>query len=370
MENLRKLDSTSLKLWFIIISKGVESMEKSNVFESIFNPTSFDYELSEKLFLDVWTRWNKPEQISDAGEIVRFLKEIVEESDGLVIVDHFSHSNYDNVHSIQYEEPYTKIVWKDFNYIREKYLAKNMSEDDAMHWDMFGCATYTYTLLHIRKIKFIQVKNHLFVLLLSHLIPYKQVKKFLLKDGNELIGEENNKEDFYREFVFWEGDKENVVKHICTVNNLPYYTCLLQPKEGNLPTSISRKIMLYETLNEVVDRMNKVKDILEDLDEYDYDQLFAQGNSMRRILEYALKFFCLYNEIELKIDVKYGNVMLGDLKKQVNDADLGIEIKQELVTTSNELSHDSGEIFSKDEVIEFWGNVRELLDQVSASILK
>ena len=75
--------------------------------------------------------------------------------------------------------------------------------------------------------------------------------------------------------------------------------------------------MLNETINEVSDRMNKVRDTIIHSNEYDYDKLFSQGNTIRRILEYILKFFCLYEEIEVKIDGKYGNVKLSELRKAI-----------------------------------------------------
>lgn len=200
------------------------------------------------------------------------------------------------------------------------------------------------------------------------MIPVKDVKKVILKPNCELIDEEVSKTEFYREYSFWEGEKEDCKKHICIVNNLPYYSCLIQPKQGGSRAEVSKKIMIFETVNEALQRMGKTKTILESLDRFDYDQIFAQGNTMRRILEYTLKLYCIFKEIELEIDTKYGHINLGKLKSNINKSQENIIIKQNLIDTANELSHDSGEVFSKEEVIEFWSNINQLLEEIHLEI--
>lgn len=340
-----------------------------DLLDSILNPKSFRYELSEDLFLDLWETWGKPRELVNAEEINSFLKELVDKSNGLVIVDHYSYSNYDHIHKVVFDKPYTKIFWKDFNNLRIKNLEKKLDEFETLNWQLFGFGTYLYTLLHIRKIKFKIIDNHLYVLLLSNLIPSKKVEKYLVNGNSELISTDNYSEEFYTEYSFFEGEKKDLIKHICTVNNLPYYTCLIQPKEGASTTAFSKTIMLVETINETKNRMKKVKEKLEESYEYDYDNLFAQGNTIRRILEYVFKFYCLIKELDLKIDEKYGNTLLGELRKEINKADIHINIDNRIIKMANELSHDSGQVFSKEEIIQFAEDVQELLDQVYVEIL-
>lgn len=345
-------------------------MEDFPLLKSILFPKEYEYELSEKLFNDIWESLGKPKELTEGKEIFNFLDDVIEKSKGYVILDHFSHINYDNIHSIKYEDPYTYIYWKDNNTYREKYLKKTINEDEMMFWQMDGYATYSYMLLHIQKIKFIKLGSHLVIIFLLNLIPSKKVKKTLLKSGNELISEENNKNDLYKEIMFWEGDKEQCKKHIAIVNNLPYYSCLIQPKEGCFDTVISKKILLNETINEIYERMQKVHSTLLSLNDYEYDDLFSQGNTIRRILEFALKFLCIYRSIELNIDEKYGHIKLGELRKEINARYDTISITQGLVNIANELSHDSGEVFSKEEVVGFWEDVNGLLEQVKEILLK
>jgi hypothetical protein len=341
-----------------------------SLLNEILNPKTFEYELSEKLFLDIWEKWGRPQELTNSKEIAEFLNEIIEKSKGYVILDHFSHINYDNINRIEYKEPYTLIYWQDNNKYREKYLSQTISEDELMVWQINGFATYIYMLLHIKKLKFVKIGSHLFILFMVNLIPPKIIKQFLLKPPNKLISEENNKESLYKEFIFWEGDQKDCIKHMCIVNNLPYYTCLLQPKERNFDTLFSQILLLSETLNDITERMDRVYESLVKLNDFDYDELFSQGNKVRRILEYALKFFCLYTGIELKIDEKYGHVKLRDLKNEINKHYEQLNINKELIITANELSHDSGEVFSKEEVINFWKEAKELLDQIKIIIMK
>lgn len=77
----------------------------SDLLNEIINPKTFDYELSEKLFLDLWEKRGKPKELVNAEEITSFLKELVDKSKGLVIVDHYSYSNYDHIHKVVFDEP-------------------------------------------------------------------------------------------------------------------------------------------------------------------------------------------------------------------------------------------------------------------------
>lgn len=346
----------------------ISSLMEMPRLQEILYPTSFPYELSEKLFLDLWEEFGRKVYLIDPVEINDFLTRLIDLSKRDVNLDQFSLTNYDNIISIEYEKPYYKIYWKNFEAYREKYLNGNLEGNEEQTWKMFGYGTYIYTLTHISKLKFIQEGNHLFVLILSNLIPVKAAKNTLLKPNCNLIDEEINKTEFYRQYSFWEGDKVDFKKHICIVNNLPYYSSLIQPKQGVSDIEYSKKIMLFETVNEALQRMKKTKSILESLDKFDYDQIFAQGNIIRRILEYTLKLYCLFKEIEIDIDTKYGNITLGKLRSEIKNFPENITIEQKLINTANELSHDSGEVFSKEEVVEFWNDAKILLELIHKEI--
>ncbi|MED1122795.1 hypothetical protein [Bacillus atrophaeus] len=326
-----------------------------------------DYKMSEKLFLDLWGEWGEPEEIIDGEQIKEFLTQLIDMSKGLIILDHFSFINYDHISSIKYEKPYLKIYWKDFNEYREKYLKKQLTEEEKVNWAVFGFDTYSYMLLHVNKVKFVKVKNHLFILFRTNLIPDKKAKKLLLSQDNELISEENFKHLLYKNYSFYEGNKDFLIKHDCIVNNLPYYSCLIQPKEKN--GSQTRRILLYYTLQEIIERMNAVRNSLSTVNEYDYDVMYSLGNTIRRILEYTFKFLCIYKDLDIKIDKKYSDIHLGDLRKKFKEQYKDIKFEQNIIDRANQLSHDSGVIFEKEDVELFWSHVKELIETVINKVL-
>lgn len=325
-----------------------------------------DYCVSEQLFLDIWEKYGCPKEICDKVIISDLINEIINKSKTNIVLDHYSQINFDYITKIENKDGYTLIYWYDKNKIREKYLANELNEHDMQIWCVFGYATYDYILLDIEKIKFVKVNNHIFILLKSNLIPQRQISKYIL-EGNEHIETEENTTELYTKYTFFEGNPENIIKHICFVGNLPYYTCVIQPKENIPGTGISKKLLLQETIIEIKMRLEKAHKRLLETEEYDIDELFGVGNTIRRIMEYALKYYCVINKIDLsklQIEQKYGYIELGDLRKIINKDGNAI-ISQKLVNKANELSHDSGTSFSKTKLIEFYSEVFELLNQLT-----
>ena len=99
----------------------------------------------------------------------------------------------------------------------------------------------------------------------------------------------------------------------------------------------------------------------------DRDEIFSKGNTIRNILEYTLKHFCVIRGIEMNIEQKYGHIDLGELRKKIKDIP-NINIPQSLVNTANELSHDSGKKYNIENVREFYGDVCELIKQIKDTI--
>ena len=324
------------------------------------------YELSEQLFLDVWNNFGSPSEIFDKQLINKFLTELVTISKGWIILDHYSYINFDNVKKIEADGKYTKIFWKDFNNLREKYLSKTISEDELMTWQIFGYYTYQYVLMDISKVKFLKVHSHLFVLLQANIIKPKEIEKHLLT-GNELISKEVNTDELYTEYVFFEGNEKNIIKHSCIFEHLPYYSVIIQPKENCTASSVtSKQIMLYETLNDIQNRLENTQHKISKTSATDFDELFSKGNTIRRILEYALKHYCVWANIPIEIEDKYGYIELGKLKKILSKSNIGIP--QSLINIANELSHDSGASFTKDDIVQFYNNVYDLISTISQAI--
>ena len=176
-----------------------------------------------------------------------------------------------------------------------------------------------------------------------------------------------NTDELYTEYIFLEGNSEDIIKHSCIFGHLPYYSVIIQPKENCTALSVtSKQIMLFETLNDIQERLENTHYKITKTSVNDFDDLFSKGNTIRRILEYALKHYCVWANIPIEIEDKYSYIELGKLKKILSKSN--IEIPQTLINIANELSHDSGAQFTKDDIINFYNTVHDLISTIGQAI--
>lgn len=142
----------------------------------------------------------------------------------------------------------------------------------------------------------------------------------------------------------------------------------MQPKEGIPSTVISKNLLLTYTIREINMRLDKVYYALE-TGGLDRDELFAKGNTIRNIMEFALKHFCVIFNIKLEIEKKYGHIDLSDLRRKIKDT-MQIEITQGLINKANELSHDSGKKYTLDDIKDFYEEVIKLMNEIQQRIYK
>lgn len=327
----------------------------------------YDYETSEQLFIDIWEKYGFPDEVDDAEVIFNILNDLVIESKHKIVLDHYSHINFDKIIKVEYDKQNSifKLYWLDNNKYRLDYLNHELSEMDSMIWFVIGYCTYEYLAVDINKIKFFKKNNHIFVIIQANMITEKELRKKVI-GKNETIEIENCTKELYARYIFWEGNEEDLIKVECIANNLPYYVCVIQPKERIPSTVFSKRLLLLYTLKEINERLQKVGDALQQ-GNLDRDELFSKGNTIRNIMEYALKHFCVIFNIPMNIEQKYGYIDLGELKKKIKEE---IEIPQSLINTANELSHDSGKKYSLDDIKSFYGRVKILIDEIQKYILR
>lgn len=327
----------------------------------------YDYETSEQLFLDIWRKYGSPDEVEDIELIYNILNELIVQSKHLIVLDHYSHINFDEIIKVEYDEKNSifRLYWLDNNRFRLANLEHNLSEMDGLIWAMSGYCTYEYIAIDICKIKFVKIDNHLFVLLQANMVTEKELKNKVI-GKNEIIEIENCTDELYSRYIFWEGDKKDLIKVECIANNLPYYVCVIQPKERIPDTGVSKNLLLTFTIKEINNRLQKVWNALEK-GGLDRDELFAKGNTIRNIMEYALKHFCVIFNIKLEIEKKYGHIDLGDLRKKIKDT-MEIEITQGLINKANELSHDSGKKYMLEDIKDFYRDVIKLIEEIQHRI--
>lgn len=321
---------------------------------------SFDYKMSQKAFIDTWGEFGQPKEIYDKEECFRFLTRLNEVTGGLVIVDHFSYTNYDHISGVKLEDNYLYIYWKNYE--------ENPPHND-MEMEVFGNSTYIYSLCNLRKLKFIEVNGHLFILFMPNVSKIKEVKKFLSIENLEMDKElliNDNKENLYTNFRFI---KENKI-HECVIHNLPFYSFLIQPKQKSVDVGFSKKLLLIETLRYAVDRIQKGIKLLHILNNHDYDEIHGIGNRARSVLESIVKYYCLYNGYSLPND-HYGNNLLGDLKKHLNkkgDSNFSNLLSQEIINLANKFSHDDGNVYPKTDAEKLCKDVLLIINAAFNSI--
>ena len=326
------------------------------------------YEMSEKAFLDVWSKFDSPKEICDTEDINTFFDALIKNTKGLVIVDNIYCASFDSLTSVKYSNPYFMFVWKDFDEFRKKYLKQKLSDDDRLTWSIFSNATYDYIICDVKKLVFNKINNHLFIAVLSNYIDFKNYEKWLENKDCSIVRKDID-QNFETDYILFEGDKKDAKKHISHVGSLPFYTYMIQPKENATTAHVSSELLVLLTCSEIEERLEKAKHKLLEYNDSETEDIFDIGNRIRRILEYFLKYFCVYKDIDLKITKKYKHISLGDLRKDINKEYPQL-ICQKLVNTANEYSHDSGIKANKNEVLSLCNDVQTLVVEIYSRILE
>lgn len=317
----------------------------------------YEYEMTQQAFYDVWKEFNSPKELRGSKNAFKFLKRLHEVTEGLFIVDHFSYTNYDNVDKILLDGDYVGIYWKDY---------KGQKVDD-MRRRVFGNVTYIYSLCNINKIKFIDFKGNLLILIMPIVASDTELKKHLKikslpKDKYQI---EDNQDEFTTEYTFILDEEV----HRCISHNLPFYSFLIQAKQYNIDCGYSRLFLLTATIEEVDDRLKRIHNKLNEW--LDQDEFCELGNTLRRILEYLLKYYMCYINISLPSN-SYGHNMIGQLSKGLKSEDQKLYelIDSSIIRIANELSHDSGKTVDYNDISTFYTKVSIIFEYMKIQFSK
>lgn len=157
-----------------------------------------DYELSEQLFLDIWDEYGCPKEMTDICTICIFLNKVVQKSEHMIVLDHYSHINFDRIERVEYEKSsgILKLYYFDYTHYQKKQLAGTITEDELDEWYLHGFHTYEYLAINVNKLKFVRIKNHLFVLLRANTVQAREMQKKIVKK-NQLELKYKNINDMY-----------------------------------------------------------------------------------------------------------------------------------------------------------------------------
>lgn len=173
----------------------------------------YDYETSEQLFIDIWKKYGSPDEVDDADIIFNILNDLVTVSKHKIVLDHYSHINFDEIIKVDYDKENSifKLYWLDNNKYRLANLNHELSEMDSMIWWTSGYCTYEYLAVDINKIKFFKKDKHIFVLIQANMITEKELRKKVI-GKNEVIEIENCTDELYAQYIFWEGNKDDLIE--------------------------------------------------------------------------------------------------------------------------------------------------------------
>ena len=138
--------------------------------------------------------------------------DLITQSKHLIVLDHYSHINFDEVIKVEYDEKNSifKLYWLDNNKYRLAALNQELSEMDAMVWLLSGGFTYEYIAIDICKIKFVNMDGHMFILLQANMNTEKELKNKII-GKKEVIEIENCTKELYSRYIFWE-NKDEIIK--------------------------------------------------------------------------------------------------------------------------------------------------------------
>ena len=88
---------------------------------------------------------------------------------------------------------------------------------------MSGYCTYEYLAIDINKSKFIKIDSHIFVLIQANMITEKELRKKVI-GSNEVIEVENCTDELYARYIFWEGNKDDLIKVECILYRCGFFT--------------------------------------------------------------------------------------------------------------------------------------------------
>ena len=94
-------------------------------------------------------KYGCPEEVSVPLTIYNILNDIIVKSKHWIVLDHYSHINFDEVKKVEYDEKtgIFKLFWLDNNSFREKNLRHENKEFEMLIWQTSGYCTYEYIAL-------------------------------------------------------------------------------------------------------------------------------------------------------------------------------------------------------------------------------
>ncbi|WP_439557269.1 hypothetical protein, partial [Dyadobacter sp.] len=288
--------------------------------------------------------------ITDLEEFEEFLKILLYETKGLMIVDFLDAGNWDRVDSYEIDKNsgIVKINWHDYRDIEESEARKIMRSTVFPH-DVYGL------VFQFQELRLLKVSDTSLFLLRGYSHNSKDVKR-MMSNGSSQFHIVDNRDNFSVTFI---RELDRQVQHYDFLNT-PIISTVILPKNIGSSATISKQLLFEYNLGLCADRIDKAMLSVTN-GSNDLDFLCEKSNTFRRVAETIMKIECCYRYRQITIKKSYSELLLGDLINLVKEF-RSEEEKQKLnkiVRLANELSHDSGKPVTKEKTLKLGAYVKE-----------
>ncbi len=287
--------------------------------------------------------------ISDLKLLDVFFSRLLNETDGLLIVDFMDAGNWDYIgsYSIDYEKGYLTLYWQ-----------RKQVDDEIIYSDNYK-QRRTSLMLHFKELRYDRIHNFPFISLQGYAVKKKEALSYLNRKNKHVTFVDERKANFNSLYNF---ESEDCLER-CYFYDTPIYSMIILPKDTAGSTNLSQFTIFYYNYLKCHERLRNIETSLveKNLNE---DELCEKSNTIRRIFELILKIECCYqgegsfnskhSQSHYQFKHEYSDVLLGSLISILKDIKSEKEkmTLNSIVRLSNELSHDSGKKVEKEKVYE------------------
>ena len=297
--------------------------------------------------------------ITDTREFEDFLKKLISQTKGLVIVDFLDANNWDYIKSFEIDHETKKVCinWHDYRKITEseenKYIRSMVFPGDV------DGLTFDFQELRLIKVGDISIFSFR-----GYAVSSKEVGIIMSKDTTQFKVIEDS-DNFSVEIVRKINNEWQTYRYL----NTPIFSTLIIPKDLNINASVSKKILFAFNIENSIERINRVDFDLNEKDE-EVDFICEKSNTLRRIMENILKIECCYRYKQIRVKKSYSELLLGDLVgliKKFRSEGEKVNLNS-IVRLANELSHDSGKPVTKIKALQLVTLVKDYCEALDREI--
>lgn len=279
--------------------------------------------------------------INDIDQANSFFLDFIKETDGKVIVDFLDTDNWDCIRKIKVDRQ-QGLVWFYWQMPHDDPIV-DMMRKMAFPLDYYGIC------LKFDNVRFIRnKKGKCFGFCVNgYTINKKDIKDIAQSDGWEIKGIDSDSSFFSTNVV----RVKDGISQTWRIMNTPISSFWVIPKHMNIYPQDSEKILYLLGVEKCEKIIKETIDGIEGLEKETVDRqrtvLKMAGNNIRNATESLFKLIiCFYHETyQFKVK-NYDNLFLGDLKsllkKGIYTTDDEIRFLNDIITITNDLSHDTG----------------------------